>query len=53
MAGFLKEQVAIIGTGCTKFGENFTQSWSDLAIEAAFEACEDAGVGANDIDAAW
>ena len=53
MAGFLKEQIAIIGTGCTKFGENFTQSWGDLAVEAAFEACEDAKVDLKDIEAAW
>jgi len=53
MAGLLKEQIAIIGTGCTKFGENFTQSWADLAIEAAVEACEDAKIELRDIEAAW
>lgn len=53
MAGLLKEQVAIIGTGCTKFGENFTQSWADLALEAACEACADAGLELKDLEAAW
>ncbi len=53
MGGLLREQVAIIGTGCTKFGENFNQSWSDLAIEASFEACADAGIELKDIEAAW
>lgn len=53
MAGLLREQVAIIGVGCTKFGERFTHSWADLAIEAAFEACTDAGVELNDVEAAW
>ena len=53
MGGFLKENVAIIGSGCTKFGENFTQSWADLAVEATFEACEDAGIELKDIEAAW
>lgn len=53
MASILREQVAIIGVGCTKFGENFSQSWGDLAIEAAFEACGDAKVQLKDIEAAW
>lgn len=53
MAGLLKEPVAIIGAGCTKFGENFHQSWVDLAIDATFEACGDAGVDLSEIEAAW
>ena len=53
MAGVLREQVAIIGVGCTKFGERFAHSWADLAIEAAFEACGDAGVELKDVEAAW
>src|SRR5512136_2185477 len=53
VAGILRDQVAIIGMGCTKFGENFSQGWADLAVDAAFEACEDAKVGLNDIEAAW
>ena len=53
MAGLLKEQIAIIGVGCTKFGEQFTQSWGDLALDAAAEACEDARVELRDLEAAW
>jgi acetyl-CoA C-acetyltransferase len=53
MSALWREPVAIIGTGCTKFGENFTQSWADLAIEAASEACTDAGVELNELEAAW
>ncbi len=53
MGGFFREQIAIIGMGCTKFGENFPQSWGDLALEAAFEACEDAKISLQDIEAAW
>jgi acetyl-CoA C-acetyltransferase len=53
MAGLLKEQIAIIGVGCTKFGEQFTQSWGDLALDAAAEACEDARVELRDMEAAW
>jgi acetyl-CoA C-acetyltransferase len=53
MAGRLREQVAVIGTGCTRFGEHFTQSWADLALEAVSEACADARVDLEEIEAAW
>lgn len=49
----LKDKVAIIGAGCTKFGENFEMSYGDLLVDAAFEAFEEAGVGLKDIEAAW
>jgi len=47
------DEVAIIGVGCTKFGEHFDKGYSDLAVEAAYEAIEDAGVEPKDIQAAW
>jgi acetyl-CoA C-acetyltransferase len=53
MAGVMREQIAVIGTGCTKFGENFPQSWADLALDAAAEACADAKIELKDIEAAW
>lgn len=53
MAGHMQDRVAIIGTGCTKFGERFSSSWADLAVEAALEACTDAGIGLGEIEAAW
>lgn len=53
MAGRMHDRVAIIGTGCTKFGERFSSSWADLAVEAALEACADASIGLGDIEAAW
>ncbi len=53
MAGKWNDQIAIIGTGCTRFGERFTTSWADLAVEAANEACQAAGVSLADIEAAW
>ena len=40
-----KDDVAIIGMGCSKFGERWDAGLEDLIIEAAFEAFEDAGVG--------
>ncbi len=52
MAG-IKDRVAIIGMGCTKFGERWDASSADLMVEAAHEAFADAGVEAKDIQAAW
>ena len=49
----IKDRVAIIGMGCTKFGERWDASAADLMVECAYEAYEDAGVGAKDIQAAW
>ena len=47
------DKVAIVGTGCCKFGENFHQDRYDLIIDAVFEALEDAGLELKDIQAAW
>ena len=49
----IKDRVAIIGMGCTKFGERWDASADDMIIEAALEAYEDAGIEQKDIQAAW
>ncbi len=49
----ISDQVAIIGMGCSKFGERWDMGPDDLLVEAAYEAFEDAGVEAKDIEAAW
>ncbi len=49
----MKDQVAVIGVGCTKFGELFEQSYEDLICEAAFAAYDDAGIDPKEIDAAY
>lgn len=49
----IKNRVAIVGMGCTKFGENWDKSTKDMIVEAAYEAFQDAGVSAKDIQAAW
>lgn len=49
----IKDKVAIIGMGCTKFGERWDTGVDDLIVEAAYEAYEDAGVGPQAIQAAW
>ena len=49
----IKNKVAIVGMGCTKFGERWDKGVEDLIVEAAYEAFEDAGIEPKDIQAAW
>jgi acetyl-CoA C-acetyltransferase len=49
----IKDKVAIIGMGCTKFGELWDESAEDLMVEAFQEALKDAGIEKKDIRAAW
>jgi acetyl-CoA C-acetyltransferase len=49
----IKDQVAIAGMGCSRFGERWDCGVADLAVEAAYEAYEDAGVGPKDIQAVF
>ena len=51
--GTIKDQVAIVGMGCSKFGERWKDGPEDLAIEAAYEAYEDAGISKENIEACW
>ena len=49
----IRDRVAIIGMGCTKFGERWDASAGDLMVEAAYEAYQDAGIESKDVQAAW
>jgi len=50
----IRDRVAIIGMGCTKFGERWDMSTQDLLVEAAYEAFDDAGIDPQkDLQAAW
>jgi len=51
--GSIKDKCAIIGMGCTKFGERWDTSINDLIVEAAYEAFEDAGIAPSDVQAGW
>ncbi|MFQ5459008.1 MAG: acetyl-CoA acetyltransferase, partial [Myxococcota bacterium] len=51
--GDIRDRVAVVGTGCAKFGENYHMSIEDMIVEAGFEALGDAGIGPKDIQAAW
>ena len=52
MAG-IRDKVAVIGMGCTKFGERFDSSMEDLMVEAVDECLADSGLEIDDIDAFW
>jgi acetyl-CoA C-acetyltransferase len=49
----IKDRVAIIGMGCTKFGEHWDKGAEDLLCDAAYEAYASAGVQPGDVDAYW
>jgi acetyl-CoA C-acetyltransferase len=49
----IANEVAIIGTGIIKFGENFHQSYNDMLWEACNGAFQDAKVDPANIQAAW
>jgi len=49
----IKGKVAVIGVGCTKFGELWDKGHEDLMVEASYLAMNDAGVELEDIQAAW
>ena len=49
----IKDRVAIVGMGCTQFGEHWDKGPDDLLIDAAYQAYESAGIEPNDVDAYW
>lgn len=52
-ANGFKDDLAIIGMGCTKFGERWDTGLDDLIIDAAFEAFQDAGIGPKDVQVCY
>lgn len=53
MASGIRDKVAIIGMGCSKFGERWDCGPDDLMVEAFGEALLDAGIERDRIGAAW
>jgi acetyl-CoA C-acetyltransferase len=49
----IRDRVAVLGMGCTKFGELWDKSTEDLVVDSCFEAIEDAGIEPKDIKAGW
>lgn len=53
MASGIKDKVVILGMGCSRFGERWESSPSDLMVEAFEECLTDAGIEREQIEAAW
>src|SRR5271154_2917932 len=53
MATGIKDKVAIIGMGCTRFGERWDVGTHQLLAEAFDEALTDAGIERKQIEAVW
>ncbi len=49
----IRDKVAIVGMGCTRFAEHFDRSTDDLLLEACGDAFASAGVTADGVDAFW
>jgi acetyl-CoA C-acetyltransferase len=49
----IKDRVAIVGMGCTRFGERWDKGADELMIDATDEAFKSAGVTKDDVDAYW
>ena len=49
----IRDRVAIVGMGCTPFGEHWDKGLDDLIIDASTEAFASAGVTKDDVDAYW
>ena len=53
MATGIKDKVAIIGMGCTRFGERWDMGAEELMVEAFEECLNDTGIQKSQIEAAW
>ncbi len=53
MASGIKDKVAILGMGCSRFGERWDCGPQDLMVESFQECIQDAGIDKKEIQAAW
>jgi acetyl-CoA C-acetyltransferase len=53
MASGIRDKVAVIGMGCSRFGERWDMGAEGLMVESFHEALADAGIEKKDIQAAW
>ena len=53
MASGIRDKVAVLGMGCSKFGERWNDNAEDRMLEAFSEAVTDAGIEKNEFGAAW
>ena len=53
MASGIRDKVALLGMGCSRFGERWDAGADELMLEAFNEAVADAGIDLKQIEAAW
>ena len=53
MADGIRDKVAVLGMGCTRFGERWESSAYNLIVEAFTECLQDAGIEKKEIQAAY
>ena len=53
MSSGIRDKVAILGMGCSRFGERWDMGAEDLMVESFTEALGDAGIDRKQIQAAW
>jgi acetyl-CoA C-acetyltransferase len=49
----IRDRVAIVGMGCTRFAEHWDKGTDDLLLDATAEAFDAAGLTKDDVDAYW
>jgi acetyl-CoA C-acetyltransferase len=49
----IRDRVAIVGMGCTRFAEHWDKGTDDLLLDATGEAFDAAGLTKDDVDAYW
>jgi acetyl-CoA C-acetyltransferase len=49
----IKDRVAIVGMGCTRFAEHWDKGLDDLLLDACGETFASAGITKQDVDAYW
>jgi acetyl-CoA C-acetyltransferase len=49
----IRDRVAIVGMGCTAFGEHWDRGLDDLIVDASTDAFSSAGVTKEEVDAYW
>jgi acetyl-CoA C-acetyltransferase len=49
----IRDRVAIVGMGCTPFGEHWDKGPADLLVDSSSEAFRSSGIDSDQIDAFW
>ena len=47
----IRDRLAIVGMGCTPFGEHWDKGTDELLVDSTTDALGSAGVGIDDVDA--